>query len=81
MKEKRRIRRTKVRSALADWPTLVSEVMSLNERELEEALRLERLRERPRPQFVRRIHQRLSKVRSQRERGRLMKEVDREDAR
>lgn len=75
-----KIRRRKIASALTNWPKLVEEVMDLNERELEELLRQERSRApAPRRQFLERAHQRLSKLRAQREREELLKGVDGDD--
>ena len=68
-----KIRESKLASASESWPKLVEEIMDLNEDELEELLNRERNRKPLRQQFVRRIHQRLGRVRTARERREMLK--------
>ena len=77
MRSGKRIREEKLRRALDNWLSLVREVSDMTECELEELLRRERSRRSPREQFIVRIHQRLSKLRSQRERAQLLREIKR----
>lgn len=72
-----RVRKDKLERASENWQNLVSEIMDMTEAELDALLDMERGRLHPRTQFLERIHQRLTKVRSQREREELLREAKR----
>lgn len=70
-----RVRTEKLERALEGWPSLVAEIMDMSEAELERLLDMERGRDNPRSMHVKRIHQRLTKLRAARERRALLREI------
>lgn len=67
----------KLEDVLITYRTLNAAIMRFNEQELGRLIEIERGRARPRAGMLKRLHQRLTRVRAARERSSLLREDER----